>query len=96
MMMTKLLTVILLGACITGHAAPIMYTKNNSLGHIVLTDESCITGTGHLAYATQPNAETLLGCWTSDDVAIHIYWSNKYLRAYDYTDWVIVKKDATM
>jgi len=94
-LLVAILGAILLGVCITVNAAPIMYTKNNSNGKIVLTDEKCLSeaAKGRLAYSTKPNEETLVGCWTNDEIAIHIFWAEKYLRSYEYTDWVILKKD---
>lgn len=94
MMKVKLALVGLAFAWTTGHAAPIMYLTNNADGKIVLTNESCMKSTsGHLAYSTTPKANTLIGCWTHDDIGIHILWDGTDLRSYDYTNWIVINKE---
>lgn len=72
-------------------AKPIMYTVNTGGGRIVLTDELCRYGNGKLAYTTHPASATQLGCWTADDVAIHVQWDNSELRSYDYEGWHVIE-----
>lgn len=94
MKLAKLALIMALGPWTTVHAAPIMYLTNNANGKIVLTDESCIRGaSGKLAYSTMPQGSTLIGCWTNDDIGIHILWDGTDLRSYDYTNWILIKKD---
>jgi hypothetical protein len=49
-----------------------------------------------IAYVLTNTSETTMGCWTNDSLAIHVLWSGKYFRSYDYTGWTIVKKEVTM
>lgn len=85
----------ILATCTMAHGSPIMYLPNNADGKIVLTDEPCVRGNGKglLAYTTGHNMPTQLGCWTNDDLAVHIMWEGTDLRSYDYQNWVVVKKD---
>ena len=69
----------------------IIQTTNKGGGTIALTDEICDTG-GKIAYATHPDLNTLLGCWSSDNTMIHILWEGKNLRSYDFTGWQIMNK----
>jgi hypothetical protein len=71
-------------------AKPIMYTNNTGGGRIVLTDQPCKTNVGKVAYATHPKSSTQLGCWLSDDVAIHIQWDGSELRSYEYEGWHVI------
>lgn len=97
--MTKLLAGLLLAVSIGAQAEAIMWCYNTTGGKIVLTDEKCTRGTaGRMAYtlSTNPNAETLIGCWTRDALAIHVLWDGSVLKSYDYSDWHIIKNDATL
>jgi hypothetical protein len=76
---------------ITAHSEAIVWTVNTEGGKIVLTNESC-KKVGNLAYILSNTSETTIGCWTNDAVAIHVLWSEKYLRSYDYNGWVIIDK----
>jgi hypothetical protein len=49
-----------------------------------------------IAYVLSNNSETIMGCWSSDSMAVHVLWSGQYFRSYDYNGWTIVKKDSTM
>jgi hypothetical protein len=84
------ISILLMAFTFSAQAKPILYTLNDGGGRIVLTDEKCKKHTGKLAYATLPKAETQLGCWTSDDLNIHIQWQNSELRSYDYDGWNVV------
>jgi hypothetical protein len=79
---------------VTAQAEAIMWCMNTEGGKIVLTDEKCNNRSGNIAYILSATSETTMGCWTSDSVAVHVLWANKYLRSYDYTGWTIVKKDS--
>jgi hypothetical protein len=82
---------------ITAQSEAIMWCLNTEGGKIVLTDENC-KKSGKIAYVISNTSETTIGCWTNDSMAIHVIWSGKYLRSYDYLGWTIVNKDnpATM
>ena len=84
----------ILATCTMAHGSPIMYLTNNADGKIVLTNESCVKNdNGRLAYSTTPKANTLIGCWTHDDIGIHILWDGTDLRSYDYTNWIVIDKE---
>lgn len=94
MLKVKLALVGLAFACTTAHGSPIMYMLNNANGKLVLTDEACLRkASGRLAYSTAPNTNTLIGCWTNDDIGIHILWDGTDLRSYDYTNWIVINKE---
>lgn len=78
---------------ILANAEVVLFTKNNAGGLIVLTDEMCNDNKNRLAYSTVDNADTVMGCWVNDKVAIHIRWYNGSLRSYGYENWEIVKKN---
>ena len=93
-MKVKLALVGLAFAWTTAHGSPIMYLTNNADGKIVLTNEACVKNdSGRLAYSTTPKANTLIGCWTHDDIGIHILWDGTDLRSYDYTNWIVINKE---
>lgn len=81
--------------CTTANAEAIMWCLNKDGNKIVLTDESC-TSSGKIAYILSNTSETIIGCWTNDSIAIHVLWSSKYMRSYDYEGWTVVKKESTM
>ena len=81
---------------LNANAEAIMWTSNTDGGKIVLTDELCSGNKAMIAYITGQKGETITGCWTNDSVSIHVMWSGKYLKSYDYTGWTIVKKDSTL
>ena len=81
----------MLALSLTAVAKPIMYTMNDGGGKIVLTDENCKRGMGKVAYSTHPTARTQLGCWTADDLAVHIQWNGNDLRSYDYEGWYVIE-----
>ena len=93
--MTKVLVLLLALVSIPAQAEAIMWCLNTDGGKIVLTDEKCKNKVGHLAYTLNNTSETTLGCWTNDSLAIHVLWSDKYLRSYDYKGWTIVEKNNT-
>jgi hypothetical protein len=90
--MKRSLIAITLLFSVTAQAEAIMWCMNTEGGKIVLTDEKCNNKSGNIAYILSASSETTMGCWTSDSVAVHVLWANKYLRSYDYTGWTIVKK----
>lgn len=71
-----------------GKAEALFETSNKGGGKIVLTDEYCNDGKHRLAYATHPDIDTQMGCWTADNSHIHIRWYNGSLRSYDYNGWI--------
>lgn len=86
-----ILTLFSTAAC----AEPVAYCYNEGGGKIVLTDAVCDGKPGQIAYSTFADAkvDTLTGCWLHDSVAIHILWTGRGLRSYDYSGWVLIKKD---
>lgn len=94
--MKRLLLALTLLISVSAHAEAIMWCYNSNGGKIVLTDELCSRAKGNIAYIVPETGETVMGCWASDAVAIHVLWSGKYLKSYDYTNWVVVKKEVTM
>lgn len=86
---------LLLGLVLVSTSAfcePIASLTNQAGGKIVLTNEKCDIAGYKLAYATHPDISTQFGCWTADSVTIHIRWSDGEMRAYDYSNWVMLKK----
>lgn len=81
---------------VTAQAEALMWCLNTEGNKIVLTDELCSNGKAMIAYIVSQKNETITGCWSSDSLSIHVMWSGKYLRSYDYTGWTIVKKEVTM
>lgn len=95
-MKRKLIALSIMAFSMTANAEAIMWTNNTEGGKIVLTNERCSNKTGSIAYILSQTSDTTMGCWTNDSVAIHVLWSGKYLRSYDYDGWTVVKKDPTM
>jgi hypothetical protein len=91
--MTKFIGMALTLFSLTAQSEAIMWCMNTEGGKIVLTDERCAKS-GSVAYVLSNTSETTMGCWTSDSVAVHVLWSGKYLRSYDYNGWIVVKKDS--
>ena len=82
--MKKLLVALMATVCFNADAATAAYYGNQAGGQIVLTDTQC-TGqysTMYVAYSSMPGKPTLWGCWFSDQVNIHIRWSDGDYRAY--------------
>ncbi len=75
-----------------GKAEALFETANTGGGKIVLTDEYCNDNNHRLAYATHPEGETQMGCWTADNSHIHVKWYGGQLRSYDYTGWIDKRK----
>ena len=73
-------------------AEALFETTNKGGGKIVLTDEYCNDNRYRLAYATHPDIETQMGCWTADNSSIHIKWYEGELRSYNYSGWVDLRK----
>lgn len=78
---------------LNANAEAIMWCLNQDGNKIVLTDELCANKKSMIAYVLTNTSETTMGCWTNDALAIHVLWSNKYFRSYDYNGWTVVKKD---
>lgn len=78
---------------LNANAEAIMWCLNQNGNKIVLTDELCANKKSMIAYVLTNTSETTMGCWTNDALAIHVLWSNKYFRSYDYNGWTVVKKD---
>ena len=76
----------------TSHAEALFETYNKSGGRIVLTNELCSDGVHKLAYSQANNIGTILGCWTADNLFIHIRWDDNTLRSYEYEGWFDVRK----
>jgi len=81
---------------LNANAEAIMWTLNTEGNKIVLTDELCSGNKTMIAYIVSQKNETITGCWSSDSVSIHVMWSGKYLRSYDYLGWTVVKKEVSM
>lgn len=65
--------------------------RNKAGGYIILTDvatERCRGFVG-AAYATMDNNQTQWGCWFSDDLMVHIRWSDGDTRAYPVDDFSV-------
>ena len=93
--MIKLSALLLALFSITAQSEAIMWCLNKDGNKIVLTDESCAKS-GKIAYILSNTSETVIGCWTNDSIAIHVLWSSKYMRSYDYEGWTVVKKEPTL
>ncbi len=91
--MIKISALLLTLFSITAHSEAIMWCLNLDGNKIVLTDEFCANKKSMIAYVLSNTSETTMGCWTNDALAIHVLWSNKYFRSYDYNGWTVVKKD---
>jgi len=91
----KKLILALFFVSLNANAEAIMWCLNQDGNKIVLTDESC-TKSGKIAYILSNTSETIMGCWTNDALAIHVLWSSKYMRSYDYEGWTVVKKESTL
>lgn len=94
-----------IGACVAiallvGYASSVKadvlaYTPNTAGGKIAITDSKCTSGSGHVAYSTNPKGETLFGCWVHDNTFIHILWSGSTSpNSYDLVDWTVAKKNS--
>lgn len=92
-MKNKLIALAMVAFAGTAQAEAIMWCLNQNGNKIVLTDEFCANKKSMIAYVLSNTSETTTGCWTSDSLAIHVLWSNQYLRSYDYNGWTVVKKD---
>jgi len=79
--MKKLILVALL-AINCAYADTAATFPNNSGGMTVLTDVPCERSRGYYAYAQNPRARTLMGCWWSDTSMVHINWSDGDFRSY--------------
>ena len=95
-MKNKLIALALIAFAGTAQAEAIMWCLNENGNKIVLTDELCPNKKSMIAYVLTNNSETTMGCWTNDSLAIHVLWSGKYFRSYDYNGWTVVKKEVTM
>ena len=89
--MIRLLLVLLMFP-VMGKAEALFETRNKGGGKIVLTDETCSDGKHKLAYATHPDIETTMGCWSADNSNVHIKWDDGQLRSYDYEGWRDLRK----
>lgn len=94
--MKRMLLALTLLFSAAAQAEAIMWTLNTEGNKIVLTDEMCSNNKAMIAYIVSQQGETITGCWSSDSVSIHVMWSGKYLKSYDYNGWTIVKKEVTM
>lgn len=81
---------------LNANAEALMWCLNENGNKIVLTDEFCPNKKSMIAYVLTNNSETTMGCWTNDSLAIHVLWSGKYMRSYDYLGWTVVKKEPTL
>lgn len=95
-MKNKIIALALVAFAGTAQAEALMWCLNENGNKIVLTDELCPNKKSMIAYVLTNNSETTMGCWSSDSLAIHVLWSGKYFRSYDYNGWTVVKKEVTM
>lgn len=95
-MKRKLIALSMMAFSMTAQSEAIMWCLNQDGNKIVLTDEYCANKKSMIAYVLTNTSETTTGCWTNDAMAIHVLWSNKYFRSYDYDGWTVVKKDPTL
>lgn len=58
------------------HAGPnaIAEMPNKAGGKIILTESLCPNKTSRIAYSTKPDFPTMTGCWSWDELFIHIRW----------------------
>jgi len=69
---------------VAAHADTVATLRNKAGGVIVLTDvttDSCRGFVG-AAYSTTSSNRTMWGCWFSDDLMVHIKWSDGDSTAY--------------
>lgn len=82
---------ILLALCGLAHAETIATLRNKAGGLIVLTDvqtDRCRDFVGAV-YSTMENNQTSWGCWFTDDLMVHIRWSDGDTRAYPIENFTI-------
>ena len=90
MKLRKILPVLLLW-CSVAHADIIATLKNRAGGVIVLTDvptDRCKNYAG-TAYATGSDSKTSWGCWFSDDLMVHIRWTDGDTTAYPIENFTV-------
>lgn len=88
--MKKLMIVLALCAGMA-QAETIATLRNKAGGLIVLTDvvtERC-KGFAGAVYTISDNNQTQWGCWMSDELMVHVRWSDGDTRAYPIDNWTI-------
>jgi hypothetical protein len=73
------------------HADIIATLRNKAGGLIVLTDVSidrCKNYAG-TAYATGSDSKTTWGCWFSDDLMVHVRWTDGDTTAYPLENFTV-------
>ena len=94
--MKKLLILAAL-VCGTAQADTVAIMRNNGGGIMVLTDlqtPECRSFVGAVYTMTSRN-ETLWGCWFSDDLMVHVRWSDGDTRAYPVSGFEVHQRNAT-
>ena len=82
--MKKLIAIALL-CCTAAQADTAATMTNANNGITVFTDIPCTGGKGYIAYAQSPVSSTLYGCWWSDDMMVHMTYSDGDLRSYPFS-----------
>lgn len=81
----------LLALCGLAHADTIATLRNKAGGLIVLTDvvtERC-KGFAGAVYTISDNNQTSWGCWMSDELMVHVRWSDGDTRAYPIESFTV-------
>ena len=82
--MKKIAIAMLAFAGFAATADTVATLRNKAGGVIVLTDvqtDTCKAFAGSV-YTTVDNGKSLWGCWFSDDLMVHVRWSDGDTRAY--------------
>lgn len=83
-----------LGYVANARADVIAHMPNKLGGKIAITDAKCKTGSGFVAYSTNPTGESIFGCWVHDNTFVHILWyGTTSPNSYDLIDWTVVPKN---
>ena len=82
--MKKLIAIALL-CCNAAHADTAATMTNANNGITVFTDVPCNAGKGFITYAQSPTSSTLYGCWWSDDIMVHVTYSDGDVRSYPFS-----------
>lgn len=90
--MKKLIISLLAGlTMMCAHSDTVATSKNKAGGYIVLTDvvtERCKGFVG-AAYTTGSKNDVVWGCWFTDDLMVHVLWSDGDTRAYSLEGFVV-------
>lgn len=66
---------------------------NQGGGSIALTDIKCTTiANTFVVYSYLANGKSILGCWSSDDSRVFVFWSDGDVRSYPLDAFKLPKK----